>query len=114
MPKASFKVLAYNQAVMNRFGLSSSQNHLSSTKPRNEFYKSFMLYFNTFFITINIILSGINVFRYWPEIDLLMEPITIGVAAFQGIGMYLSVGLNMEKVYELFHSLQQYVDNAGN
>lgn len=53
-------------------------------------------------------------FRYWPDLDLLMEPITIGVAAFQGIGMYLSVGLNFNKVKNLFNSLQECVDCASN
>lgn len=109
MAKNDLKVLAYHQSIMIRLGLSS--RNLSDP---NEFYKSFMLYFTVLTLSINIILSGILMFRYWPNLDLLMEPITIIVAAFQGLGMYLSVGLNLDKVKKLFISLQECVDSASN
>lgn len=104
-----FKVLEYNQMLMVRLGLSSRRLFEST----NEFYKSFMPYFNITFLTINIILSGLEVLKHWPDLNLLMEPVTIIVAAIQGGAMILSVGLNMKLVKKLFISLQDIVDNEG-
>lgn len=107
---ADFKVLAYNQAIMTPLGIYSHRLN----EPTNVFFKSFMPYFNLSFLGINIIFCGVIMFRGWPNLDLILEPLLIIIAAVQSGGMFLSVGLNVKKVKILHLALQKVVDDEGN
>lgn len=100
-----FKVLAHNQALMIRLGLSSS----NLTEPSNEFFKSFVPYFNLTFLSINLILCGCIMFRYFPDLDLILEPLLIIIAGVQSGGMFLSIGLNMKNVKALYLAIEKVV-----
>lgn len=105
-----FKTLAYNQALMTRLGLSSHR----LTEPTNEFFKSFMPYFNLSFLAINLILCGVLMFWNWPVLDLILEPLLIIIAGVQSGGMFLGVGLKMKHVKVLNLNIQKIVDDEGN
>lgn len=106
---ADFKVFAYNQAIMTRLGIYSHR----LSEPTDIFFKSFVPYFNLSFLGINIIFCGVLIFRGWPNLDLILEPLLIIIAAVQSGGMFLSVGLNVESVKLLHLSLQKVVDDEG-
>lgn len=106
----AFKALAYNQALMTRLGLSSHR----LTEPTNEFFKSFMPYFNLSFLSINLILCGVLMVWNWPVLDLILEPLLIIIAGMQSGGMFLSVGLKMKQVKVLNLAVQKIVDDEGN
>lgn len=105
--KRKLIVLEYNQALMTRIGLSS--NELES--PTNEFFKSFVPYYNLSFLSINIIMCGVIMFWYFPDLDLVLEPLLIIIAGVQSGGMFLSVGLNMKHVKTFFLAVQKIIDD---
>lgn len=104
---SKFQVFAYSQAIMTRIGLSS--HHL--TEPTNEFFKSFIPYYSLSFLSINIIFCGVIMFRYAPDLDLILEPLLIIIAGVQSGGMFLSVGLRMKCVKSLMLAVQKIVDD---
>lgn len=109
MPIAKFRVLAYNQDFMARLGIHSHR----LTDPTNEFFKSFATYYNLFIgITFNVIGSTVMVYKYWPDLDIILEPCTIVMGGLQCVGLYLSIGLKMEVIKMLHLQLQKIVDQG--
>lgn len=50
-------------------------------------------------------------FRYAPDLDLILEPLLIIIAGVQSGGMFLSVGLRMKCVKSLMLAVQKIVDD---
>lgn len=48
-------------------------------------------------------------FRHFPELDLILEPLLIIIAGMQSGGMFLSIGLSMNKVKALYLTVQKIV-----
>lgn len=105
-----FQVFERNQAIMIPIGLSSK----NLTDPKNEFFQSFMPFYNLFFLSVNVILCGVIIYQYAPVLDLILNPVMIIIAGVQSGGMLLSVGLNMKYVKRLILTVQKIVDNEGN
>lgn len=100
-----FKVLARNQALMIRLGLSSDR----LTESSNEFFTSFVPYFNFTFLSINLIFCAMVIIQEFPNLDLVLEPLIVFIGGMQGGGMFLSVGLNIENVKALYLAVQKIV-----
>ena len=100
-----FKVLARNQALMIRLGLSSDR----LTESSNEFFQSFVPYFNFTFLSINLIFCAMVIIQSFPNLDLVLEPLIVFIGGMQGGGMFLSVGLNIKNVKALYLDVQKIV-----
>lgn len=100
-----FEVLARNQALMIRLGLSSDR----MTESSNDFFKSFMPYFNLTFLSINLVFCAMVIVQEFPNLDLVLEPLIVFIGGMQGGGMFLSVGLNIENVKTLFLTVRKIV-----
>ena len=83
------------------------------TDPSNEFFESFANFSILFIlVTFFMIPSGAFVYLYWPNLEIILEPLLSVMCGFQYGGMYLSVGLNMKKVKFLHLELQRIVDEG--
>lgn len=102
-----FKVLARNQALMVRLGLSSDR----LTESSNVFFKSFVPYFNFTFLSINLLFCAMVIVQSFPDLDLVLEPLIVFIGGMQGGGMFLSVGLNIENVRALYLAVQKIVQD---
>lgn len=105
----NFNVLEYNQIYMSWIGIHSK--HLN--EPNNEFFKSIGTYYMVFnVISFTIVASAVFVYKNASNIELIAEPCLIVIAGFQVLGMFISVGLKMNKVKGLHIKLQEIVDKS--
>lgn len=103
-----FEVLARNQALMIRLGLSSDR---LTDDTSEEFFKSFVPYFNFTFLSINLIFCAMVIIQEFPDLDLVLEPLIVFIGGMQGGGMFLSVGLNLKNVKALYLAVQKIVND---
>lgn len=109
MKSAKFNVLEYNQLFMTKIGIYPSRLN----EPKNIFFKSpVTFYFLYFSIVPIIILSVIGAFKNWPNVNLVLQGVTLTVAGTQAVGMYFNIGLEMEKVRRLHLMLKEIVDKG--
>lgn len=105
---SKFKVLQSNQRVMAWIGIHSHK----LTEPSNEFFNSFVTFY--FLCTVGFFIFGSIMFVVinWPQYDVISEPCLIAVGCIQVFGMFLGIGLKMEKVKLLHLQLQEIVDEG--
>lgn len=109
-PKKRFKVLLNNQAYMARLGIYS--NDLDN--PTNEeFFKHFMSYYILASATICCISSFEFIHQNITEVKQSLNAFKIIISALQFGGMFLYVGLNLDKVKALHLGLQEIVDTGN-
>lgn len=104
-----FQILALNQKIMVWMGIHSYR----LTEPTNEFFYSFISYYNLLaaygFLFAS---SAVVVYENWPNLDIILQPFSIVMAGYQVGGMFLSTGLKMKTVKLLQLKLQQTVDEG--
>ena len=106
---AKFNVLQYNQRFMAKIAIHSYR----LTEPTNEFFKSPVPFIILFLLSVgHVISSGVFVYRNFRQFEVALQAIFVMIGGFQGLGMYLSVGLKMKKVKLLQLKLQQIVDEG--
>lgn len=107
---AKFKVLELNQRCMAYLGIHSH----NLNDPTNEFARSFAAYYFVFSIVVyGIIGSSVFIYKHWPKMEIVSEPIFITVAAIQLVGMFVCFGLEMKLVKSLHLKLQDLVDKGA-
>lgn len=108
-PKKRFKVLLNNQAYMARLGIYS----YDLNNPTNEeFFKHFMSYYILGAATICCISSAEFIHQNLTEVKQSLNAFKIIISALQFGGMFLYVGLNLEKVKALHLKLQEIIDTG--
>lgn len=106
---AKFKVLELNQRYMAYLGIHSH----NLNNPINEFARSFAAYYFVFSIVLyGIIGSSVFIWKHWPKMEIVSEPIFITVAGSQLVGMFVCFGLKMKMVKSLHLNLQDLVDKG--
>lgn len=109
-PKKRFKVLLNNQAYMARLGIYS----YDLKNPTNvEFFKNFMSYYILASATICNISSAEFIHQNYTEVKQSLNAFKIIISALQFGGMFLYVGLNLEKVKALHLELQEIIDTGN-
>lgn len=99
--------MKYNQQFMEKLGFHSYR----LTDPTNEFFKTPIVYLVMFILSAFSISSTITfAYKNFSRFDAALEAIFIFIAGVHGLGMYLSVGLEMTKVKALHNKLQEIVD----
>lgn len=108
--KKKFKVLLNNQAYMARLGIYS----YNLTKPTNEeFFKHFMSYYILSSATICCISSYAFIMQNITQVKQSLNAFKIIISALQFGGMFLYVGLNLDKVKALHLKLQDIIDEGN-
>lgn len=102
-----FNILEYNQLFMTKIGIYPPRLY----DPNHSFFKSpVTFYFLYGSVPPIILLSVIGVFKNWPNVNLVLQGITMSTAGFQSIGMYINIGLGMENVRQFHLMLKRIVD----
>lgn len=106
---SKYKVLESNQNFMVRLGIHSH----SLDSQTNEFFKSIPAYLIVSITIIFTIISSFvfickNITNYESVIDAAM----CGFAGVQGVGMFISIGLNMMNIKTLHLKLQEIIDSG--
>lgn len=108
--KKKFKVLLNNQAYMARLGIYS----YDLNNPTNEeFFKHFMSYYILASATICCISSYAFIMHNITQVKQSLNAFKIIISALQFGGMFLYVGLNLDKVKALHLKLQDIVDKGN-
>lgn len=103
-----FRVLKRNQDLMAWLAINS--HHLN--EPKNEFFKSITAYYNTFFIYAFFGTHWAVVYKMWPEINHIILPFSMSLAALMCGGVYFSIGFQMKKIKTLHIELQTIVNEG--
>lgn len=106
----NFKVLEHNQKFLSWIGIDLHDLN----EPKNTFFYSITAYYFLFtIITLTIMGSALYVFEYWPQFDIISQPIMFVFGGSSSIGLILSVGINMKSVKVLHLKLQTIVDESN-
>lgn len=106
---AKFKVLKYNQLYIQISGFIHSTDNLND--PPKNLFKLLSTYLILFVIFAFFELSSFLFFyKHFDQFDAALETIYIMIAGVQICGMYLSVGLKMDKVISLHIKLLNIVE----
>lgn len=104
-----FKVLEYNQISMEWLGIHSKRLN----DPTNEFYRSFVAYYILFnVISFTIIASAVYMYVHIDNFEVITESFLVACAGIQVAGMFICIGINMQKVKTLHITLQELVDKG--
>lgn len=107
---ARFNVLDYNQHFMAKIGIHSYR----LTDPSNEFFKTPSAYLILLILSVfSISSSAAFVYKNTDHFEAALQAIFVIIAGVQCTGMYLSIGLKMEKVKKLQIELQKLVDDGN-
>lgn len=102
------KVLQYNQSFMTYFGIYST----NLTKPTNEFFKSSIVYILFGMVGLCISLSALGIYENSLKLTLALDALLTLFSGIQCGGMFINLGLGMEKI-RIFHlKLQEIVDHG--
>lgn len=83
------------------------------TEPTNEFFGSFASYYFLFNNGIfTLIASACFVYKHWPQMDIVSQPLTITLGGLTCFTMILSVGCKLNTVKLLHLKLQGMVDEG--
>lgn len=105
----SFKVLKHNQSLMEFIGIHSY--HL--TEPTNDFFKSFGTYYILFSIVSVFLISSAYTAIFSSEFQTGIQAWLLVIAGLQSGGMFLSIGLEMQRIKTLQLKLQAIVDEGN-
>lgn len=103
-----FSVLERSQNFMTRLAISSHR----LAEPTNEFFTRFMAYHITFLLYAFSVTHWAVVYKYWPDLSLVLHPFAMSLAGLQCGGVYLSIGLQMKNIKKLHNELQAIVDKG--
>lgn len=105
---SKFKVLKYNQALMNWQGIHSHR----LAEPTNEFLKKAGSYYVMFILFAFVIASAVKIYGYWPEVEPILKPCSVAFGGIQCVGMFICIGIQMKNIKELHLELQQIVNEG--
>lgn len=107
MKMTKFKVLEYNQLVLNVLGISVATS--------NEFFKSIQTYYVlSCAIFLNMISCGAFAIKNWHQhFGVSLEALSLFIAGYQYGGMFLSIGLKIDLMKKLQGQLQETVDKCA-
>lgn len=105
---AKFQVFKSNRAFMARFGIYSY--HM--TKPTNEFFTSIGSYYTNFFLWLCVITSSVVVYENISNLPLALENAQTIIGEAQSAGMFISMGLKLNKIKKLHVLLQDIIDKG--
>lgn len=106
----TYRVLDINKVLKARIGIYTYR----LTDPSYDFFKSYPSYHALFFLTMGFISSSaLFVCTHLSQFGLALQTACIVIAGFQCLGMFLGVGLNMEKVKSFHRTLQEIVDEGN-
>lgn len=103
-----FRVLERSQNFMTRLAISSHR----LSEPTNEFFTRFMAYYITFLLFAFSAASGGVVYKYWPDLSLVLQGFAMVLAGLQCGGVYVSIGFQMKNIKKLNNELQTIVDKG--
>lgn len=104
-----FKVLQYNQDFMAKLGLHSHRLNEST----NEFFKSPAAFLILFTLGVfSITSTGVYAYKNIGHFEAALQGIFVAIAGIQCGGMYVSVGLKMDKIKDVQSKLQNMVDDG--
>lgn len=103
-----FRVLERSQNFMTRLAISS--HRLSDTT--NEFFTRFMAYYITFLLYAFSVTHWAVVYKYWPDLSLVLHPFAMSLAGLQCGGVYVSIGFQMKNIKKLHIELQTIIDEG--
>lgn len=103
-----FRVLERNQNFMTRLAISSHR----LTDPTNEFFTRLMAYHITFLLYAFAVTHWAVVFKYWPDLSLVLHPFAMSLAGLQCGGVYLSIGFQMKNIKKLYTTLQNIINEG--
>lgn len=105
---AKFKVLKYNQILMNWQGIHSHRLNDDT----NEFHKSWSSYYITFILFAFVITSAVRIHSYWPEVEPILKPCSVAFGGVQCVGMFICIGIQMKNIKALHLELQRIIDEG--
>lgn len=106
-----FQVLEYNRISMGWLGMHVKNLH----DPTNEFFNSFISYYVLFIvISFTIMSSVVYMYLNKSHFEIISESSLVAIAGIQVAGMFLTIGMNNQKVKALFLKLQNIVDKGNN
>lgn len=105
---AKFKVLKYNQMLMSWQGIHSHR----LSEPTNEFHRSLSSYYVVFTLFAFVIASAVRIHSYWPEVEPILKPCSVAFGGVQCVGMFISIGLQMNRIKALHLELQRIIDKG--
>lgn len=104
-----FRVLKHNQILMNWMGIYPS----SLTETKIEFFKTPIVYEFLFCaIVCDVCSSAVFIYNDSSPLGANLDPFFILISGIQCGGMYLNLGLKLEKVQSLHLKLQEIVDQG--
>lgn len=104
-----FKVLEYNQISMGWLGIHSK----NLNEPTNEFYSSFIAFYVLFnVVSFTIMSSAVYMYLNINHFEIISESGLVAIAGVQAAGMFLSIGMNLNKIKRLHLTLQEIVDKG--
>lgn len=103
------KVLQYNKGFMTFFGIYSS----NLMKPTNEFFKSSIVYILFGMVGLCISLSALGIYENQLKFKLVLDALLTLISGIQCGGMFINLGLGMEKI-RIFHLKLQKIVDQGN
>lgn len=104
-----FRILERSQNLMTRLAISSQ----CLTDPRNEFFTRLMAYYIAFLLYAFAVTHWAVVFKYWPDLSLVLHPFAMSLAGLQCGGVYLSIGFQMKNIKKLHIELQSVIDEGN-
>lgn len=106
-----FDVLQNNQRLMSPLGIYCNQNQLTPTA--HNFFKSIPTYLISFSLINFIILSMVKLCSGSYEFDTRVGTLLAFIANIQAFGLFLNLGLHIEKSTALHQKLQSIVNREG-
>lgn len=103
-----FRVLERSQNFMTRLAISSHR----LSEPTNEFFTRLMAYYITFLLYAFSVTHWAVVYKYWPDLSLVLHPFAMSLAGLQCGGVYVSIGLQMKNIKKLLIELQNIIDKG--
>lgn len=105
-----FKVLKFNEYILIQLGIFS--NRFPTKSLTNPFFKSPQTYYIMLFAILFITSSILFVYQHLAQFDATLRTCSIILECFQSFGMYLSFGLNSNKIRIVHIKLQELVDKS--
>lgn len=106
---SKFKVLETNQIFMNWLGI----REYRLNEPTNEFFTSFLPYYDLF-ISVSFVFASISFsYIHWPQMDIVCESCIVVLSGSQVSGMFFSFGMKMKEIKAVHLQLQGIIDAEG-
>lgn len=109
----AFKVLRLNELVLVWLRIYPHQLTVATSVPSKGFFKSISVHYISLNLFAFIVASGAFVYQNLANVMDALRTGTVTFGSGQALGMFLSIGCNIDKVKLLHQKLQAIVDQAA-